>query len=120
MLKVVLIGCATCAIFRAVNRKASPTNLHARLFVLPLLLLVLTACKGSVECTTEITAGTGTFKGSARGQGDEKGPVMKAALRDACQKMCVDTKAPVIDACVTRCTVDVGAAKIGARTSCND
>ncbi|MDI1431942.1 MULTISPECIES: hypothetical protein [Polyangium] len=101
------------------NRKAFETNPRL-LLVLPLALSLLAGCKRGVECTTEITAGTGTFKGTARGEGDEKGPVMKAALRDACQRMCVDTKAAMIDACVTRCTVDVGATKIGARTSCND
>jgi len=105
-----------------VNRKTFETNPRASRCVLPFLLLLalLAGCKRNVECTSEITAGTGTFKGTARGEGDEKGPVMKAALRDACQRMCVDTKAPVIDACVTRCTVDVGATKIGARTTCND
>jgi len=76
-------------------------------------------CKSGIECTTELTAGTGTFKGTAKGSG-EKGPVIKAALKDACQRMCVDTKAAMLDACVTRCTVDVGATKIGARTSCKD
>lgn len=86
-----------------------------------MLLLALSAlapaCNRGVECTSEVIAGPGTFKGSARGEGEE-GPIMKAALRDACQKMCVDTKAPMIDACVARCAVDAGAMKIGARTSC--
>ncbi len=81
------------------------------------LVTVGSGCRRSVECTTEVTAGTGTFKAVARGEGEE-GPVMKVALRDACQKMCVGTKAPMIDACVSKCVVDVGAAKIGARTSC--
>jgi hypothetical protein len=81
------------------------------------LLAVAPGCRRSVECTTEVTAGEGTFKAVARGEGEE-GPVMKAALREACQKMCVGTKAPMLDACVSRCVVDVGAAKIGARTSC--
>jgi hypothetical protein len=111
-----------------VNRKPLATNPRASSRVLPFLLplallaflALLAGCKRGVECTSEITAGTGTFKGTARGEGDEKGPVMKAALRDACQRMCVDTKAPVIDACITRCTVDATATKIGARTSCND
>ncbi len=109
----------SCAIFRAVNRSTFPLRARALLLVLPVLLL-LGGCKRGVECTTEITAGTGTFKGTARGEGEEKGPVMKASLRDACQRMCVDTKAPVLDTCITRCSVDVGATKIGARTTCND
>lgn len=81
------------------------------------LLAVGPGCKRSVECTTEVTAGEGTFKAVAKGEGEE-GPIMKTALREACQKMCVGTKAPMIDACVSKCVVDVGAAKIGARTSC--
>lgn len=81
------------------------------------LLLGATGCRRSVECTSEVTAGEGTYKAQARGEGEE-GPVMKQALRDACQKMCVGTKAPMLDACVSRCVVDAGAAKIGARTTC--
>ncbi|MDI1443237.1 hypothetical protein [Polyangium sp. 6x1] len=102
------------------NRKAFERTPRLVLLALPLVLSLLAGCKRGVECTTEITAGSGTFKATARGEGDEKGPVMKAALRDACQRMCVETKSPMVDACVTRCTVDVGATKIGARTSCND
>ncbi|MDC3954575.1 hypothetical protein [Polyangium jinanense] len=101
------------------NRKAFEKNPRLLLLALPLVLALLAGCKRGVECTTEITAGAGTFKGTAHGEG-EKGPVMKAALRNACQKMCVDTKSPMLDACITRCTVDVGATKIGARSSCND
>jgi hypothetical protein len=81
------------------------------------LLILAPSCKRAIECTSEVTAGEGTFKAVARGEGEE-GPVMKQALRDACQKMCVSTKAPMLDACVARCVVDAGAAKIGARTSC--
>jgi hypothetical protein len=85
------------------------------LFVL--LTALACACGHKVECTTEITAGAGTYKGTARGEGEEA-PIAKNALRDACERMCVGTKAPVLDACVSRCTVDVGATKIDARTSC--
>ena len=88
-----------------------------RLMFILLLATPLAACGRNVECTSEVIAGPGTFKGTARGEGEE-GPVMKAALRDACQKMCVDTKSPMIDACVARCVVDAGAMKIGARTTC--
>jgi len=87
-------------------------------FVLALLALAA-GCRRSVECTTEVTAGEGTYKAVVRGGGEE-GPVMKAALRDACQKMCVGTKAAMLDACVSRCVVDAGAAKIGARTTCKN
>ena len=82
------------------------------------VLSFASSCSRSVECTSEVTAGEGSYKGLARGVGEE-GPVMKQALRDACQKMCVGTKAPMLDACVARCVVDAGAAKIGARTTCN-
>gem|GEM_PF-2997929 len=81
------------------------------------LLAVEPGCHRSLECTTEVTADAGAFRSVAKGEGEE-GPVMKAALRDACQKMCVGTKAPMIDACVSKCVVDVGAEKIVARTSC--
>lgn len=81
------------------------------------LLVFAAGCRRSVECTSEVTAGEGTFKAVARGESEE-GPVMKQALRDACQKMCVGTKASMLDACVSRCVVDAGAAKIGARTTC--
>ena len=81
------------------------------------LLFVAPGCRRSVECTSEVTAGEGTYKGVAQGEGEE-GPVMKQALRDACQKMCVGTKAAMVDPCVARCVVDVGAAKIGGRTTC--
>jgi hypothetical protein len=81
------------------------------------VLVFASGCRRSVECTSEVTAGEGTYKAVARGESEE-GPVMKQALRDACQKMCVGTKAPMLDACVSRCVVDAGAAKIGARTTC--
>lgn len=81
------------------------------------VLVFAAGCRKSVECTSEVTAGEGTYKAVARGESEE-GPVMKQALRDACQKMCVGTKAPMIDACVSRCVVDAGAEKIGARTTC--
>jgi hypothetical protein len=87
------------------------------LFVLLTAAATASACGRKVECTTEITAGDGTYKATARGEGEEA-QVAKAALRDACERMCVGTKAPMLDACVSRCTVDVGAAKIGAKTSC--
>jgi hypothetical protein len=95
--------------------------MHRSMFVIGSFAIALVAvgsgCRRSVECTSEVTEGTGTFKAVARGEGEE-GPVMKMALRDACQKMCVGTKAPMIDTCVSKCVVDVSAAKIGARTSC--
>jgi len=88
----------------------------AQMFALT-LLSITPGCKRSVECTSEVTAGEGTYKAVAKGEGEE-GPVMKQALREACQKMCVGTKSPMLDACVARCVVDAGAAKIGARTTC--
>lgn len=95
--------------------------MHRSMWLAPsfaLMLLAITpGCKRSVECTSEVTAGEGTYKAVAKGDGEE-GPVMKQALREACQKMCVGTKSPMIDACVARCVVDAGAAKIGAHTTC--
>jgi len=85
--------------------------------LLALALVLAGAGCNRVECTSEVTAGNGTFKATAKGSGEE-GPVMKQALRDACQKMCVEQKASILDACVARCAVDANAGKIGARTTC--
>ncbi|UQA61097.1 hypothetical protein [Polyangium aurulentum] len=93
------------------------SNQAARALVLVVLAAGIAACGRKVECTTEITAGAGTYKATARGEGEEA-PIARNALRDACERMCVATKAPMLDACTARCTVDVGAAKIGAKTSC--
>jgi len=86
------------------------------LFVL-LTASLASACARKVECTAEITDGAGSYKATARGEGEEAA-VAKIALRDACERMCVGTKAPMLDACVSRCTVDAQSAKIGAKTSC--
>lgn len=85
------------------------------LFVFALFSLV--GCSRKVECTSEVIAGASSYKATAKAEGEE-GAVMKTALRDACQKMCVGTKAPMLDACTARCVVDAGALKIGARTTC--
>jgi hypothetical protein len=81
------------------------------------MLAAGSGCSRSVECTSEVIAGAATYKATAHGKGEEA-PVKKAALRDACQKMCVETKASMLDGCIARCTVDADAGKIGARTSC--
>jgi hypothetical protein len=88
------------------------------LFVNVLVLVsALSACGRKVECTSEVLGASASYKVTARGEGEE-GPIMKIALRDACQKMCVETKSPMIDSCTARCVVDAGAQKIGARTTC--
>jgi hypothetical protein len=81
------------------------------------LALAAAACSKTIECTTEVTAGDGSYKATAQGEADRTA-VSKSSLRDACQRMCVGTKAPVLDTCVARCAVDAGAGKIGARTTC--
>jgi hypothetical protein len=89
------------------------------LLVLALAALALpfAGCARKIECTTEVTEGSGSYKATARGEGEET-PIAKRALHDACERMCVGTKAAVLDTCISRCTVDAGAGKIGARTAC--
>jgi len=94
---------------------------HARLFAFASFVWfassALVACKSGVECTTEVTAGSGTFKASARAE--DEAAAKRNALKDACTKMCVGTNASMLDSCASRCVVDAAATKIGARTTCS-
>ncbi len=79
--------------------------------------LAAIGCAPNVECTTEVTSGSGTWKGVAKGK--EADRVTKlASVRDACRQMCAATKAESIDGCAGRCSADAEAGKIGARTTC--
>jgi hypothetical protein len=80
--------------------------------------LALTACGARVECTSEVTAGRGTFRGHARGRADDA-ELRRASVRDACARLCEATANDGDrEACPARCSVDAASAKIGARTSC--
>jgi hypothetical protein len=89
----------------------------AKLFFFLGLALAAASCTRKVECTSEVTAGAGTYKATATGAG-ERAPISKLALHDACERMCVATKATAVDTCAARCAIDAGAGKIGARTLC--
>jgi len=86
--------------------------------VVPLVAVVLLgACARKVECTSEVTSGSGTYKATATGSG-ERAMIVKLALRNACERMCEASKSPAAEACAPRCVIDAGAGKIGARTIC--
>jgi len=85
---------------------------------LSLITLALVAgCKAEVVCSSEITDGTGMWKGQASGR-KPKIDVRREAVRDACAKLCAEKGTPN-DACTSRCAVDVDAAKIGAKIACS-
>jgi hypothetical protein len=82
--------------------------------------LTLAACKSSVECTADVTAGAGTFKATAEGAKNEVRSVRRQAVKNACSKMCSAKDGGSVDACSARCVVDAEAGKVGAVTKCGD
>jgi hypothetical protein len=78
--------------------------------------IALSACSREITCTTQVTEGRGTFRGTAIGARPEA-DLRREALRVACGALC-EAGAGKTDACVSRCTVDVQSQKIGARTTC--
>ena len=97
-------------------RSSDKTTRLAFAFTAFMALAFTAACNRGVECTSEVTAGTGTFKATARAE--EEAAAKRTALKEACMKMCVETKASMLDSCASRCVVDAAATKIGARTTC--
>ncbi len=83
-----------------------------------LFLTGLSGCQKLVECSAEVTSGTGIFKGKAKGKPEELKPTRKKAVREACVQMCAADKAISIDACASRCVVDIEAGKVGAKIGC--
>lgn len=81
------------------------------------LALASAACNGDLTCTTEVTQGSGTFRGTATGARSEA-DIRREALRIACGELCASGGAAKEDGCVSRCAVDAASAKIGARTTC--
>lgn len=78
----------------------------------------LCACgSGPIECKTEITDGSASFKGAATAK-VEDAALRTASIRDACTQRCGAQKAPMLDACTAACVTDVGAQKLGAKTTC--
>jgi hypothetical protein len=75
------------------------------------------ACSGEIECKTEVATGAATFLGKAVGKADNDA-LRRESLRDACRQKCGAEKAVMIDACAATCVTDVGATKLGGRTTC--
>lgn len=82
---------------------------------LTLFGLGLPACNHDLTCTSEVTQGAGTFRGSASGSQPEIA-IRREAMRSACTRLCAAGNAQ--ESCVSRCAVDAEAGKIGARTTC--
>jgi hypothetical protein len=81
---------------------------------------LLAGCKKPVVCTTEVTAGSGIFRGTVQGSRPQP-ELERDALHLACKQLCDPGKPAVVDqACVSRCAVDALAGKIGARTTCSE
>jgi hypothetical protein len=77
--------------------------------------LALTACHRDLSCTTEVTEGKGTFKGTVSGARSEV-DLRRESVRVACGQLCA--MGGKNEGCVSRCAVDAEAGKIGARTTC--
>ena len=75
------------------------------------------ACERPLECTSDVTNGSGNVRVSVKGGTGEPEPsVRRRALAEACAKLCrLDAAA----GCVARCQIDVEAGKIGGRTRCS-
>jgi hypothetical protein len=82
--------------------------------------LTTTGCRSSVECTAEVTAGAGTFKGTAKGPESDVRLLRRQAVKDGCEKMCAGAQAGSSEGCAARCVVDAEAGKVGAKTKCGD
>lgn len=80
--------------------------------------LMLSGCQKLVECSADVTSGSGIYKGSAKGKADDTKLTRKKAVRDACMQMCAAEKAVSIDACASRCVADIEAGKVGAKIGC--
>jgi hypothetical protein len=91
------------------------------IYAIALASLALGGCGPTVECASDVTAGTGTFHGSASGKA-QNAELEQASLRKACQNFCTKAAAETADrdGCTSRCMADVAAKKIGARTSCGE
>lgn len=79
-------------------------------------------CQNVIECSAEVTAGNGTFKGTAKGEVKDSRPLRRQAVLNACMNMCKATlaaeKSSSFEACAPRCMVDIEAGKVGAKIGC--
>lgn len=82
-----------------------------------LLLLALAGCTQKVVCTTDVT--DGNDKGTAKAAASTKEEATRVSLEGACASYpCRGKGADEMNACIARCTVDVSAGKLGAKTKC--
>lgn len=79
--------------------------------------LAVAACSGDIECKTEVTTGSASFTGQATGKAENEA-LRRESLRDACRQKCAAEKAAIIEPCTAACVTDVGAQKLGGRTTC--
>ncbi len=84
-----------------------------------LAALTLSACKRTIKCTAEVTAGAGSFKATTTGEDTDKPSLRREAVRDACKTMCEGGK-DTSQGCAARCLVDAEAGKVGAKIDCVD
>jgi hypothetical protein len=83
-------------------------------------LLPLGGCNraGRITCKTKLTAGTGSFVGTAEGPAETQA-LRLSSVREACLQMCASTKEQMLDACASRCAGEVETGKMEADTSCS-
>lgn len=105
--------CAKCA---AVRFARLPFVIAAAVCSLA-MLPGLCGCSGEIECKSEITDGAASFKGAATGKVENEA-LRRDAVRDACRQKCGAEKATMIEPCTAVCATDVGAGKIGGKTTC--
>lgn len=77
----------------------------------------LAGCSGEIQCTTEVTTGSASYRGAAVGKSESES-LRRDSVREACRQKCAADKAPMVDACTATCTTDVASQKLGAKTTC--
>lgn len=100
------------------NPRCSHLLFAAHLAALAFAALAAGGCSKPIECSGEVMTESGAFKGKAKGPEGDPAPVRREAVKDACARMCVDTKALEFNACRARCVADAEAGKVGAKITC--
>ncbi len=95
-----------------------PTFLTAAMALATLAAAGSSGCSKTVECSSEIATGSGAYKGKAQGSGEDAASVRRESVKDACARMCMETKALEFNGCRARCVADAEAGKVGAKTTC--
>jgi hypothetical protein len=94
--------------------------------------LTLSGCQREISCTAEVTEAKGVFRGTVKGV-RSRVDLEREALRAACGQLCgaqeladaVARDGGAVHAlgpsgCVSRCSVDAEAGKIGKRSTCTE